>query len=88
MTQEFEFIVDEEGRELCEEIISEMLRLFGFSRHEAVGRLNRLWRGNDFEGPDDIRYHETPEFWARDISYGHNSFWWTNPPDLKPLPYP
>ena len=42
----------------------------------------------DFLDEDDLRYHETPTFWAHDIYYGADSYWWNNPPNLKPKPFP
>jgi hypothetical protein len=38
-------------------------------------------------------YHEEPEFWAKDIYWGHSSYWWLSTeerqnkglPELKPV---
>ena len=87
MSSRFEFQVDAESEEFCNEIVNEMIKHFGIPESEAIGRINQLWKGHDFEGQDDIRYHEPPEFWAYDIYYGGDSYWWLNPPDLKPKPY-
>lgn len=83
----FEFEVDAEAQDFCCLIVSELVRNFGIDSSEALGRLNRAWRGISIVG-DDIVYHEDEEFWAFNIYYGHDSFWWQNPPELKPLPYP
>ncbi len=87
MTGKYEFHVDDEARSFCDAIVAGMMRRFSIDEPEAVGRLNRLWRGVDFVA-DDLRYHETEEFWASDVYYGHGSGWWTNPPGLTPLAYP
>jgi hypothetical protein len=83
----FEFLVDDKSRAFCDEIIREMQSRLGVTESEALGRMNQLWKGVDFEG-DDLRFHETADFWAMDIYYGHGSFWWTQPPGLKPIPFP
>jgi len=87
MTAKYEFSVDDDARSFCDRIVAEMMKIFSISEEEAVGRINRQWREVDFV-PDDLRYHESEEFWANDIYYGHGSFWWTNPPGLRPTPYP
>ena len=84
---DFAFFTDSRSRHFCESIASEMSALFGISAEEAVGRINRAWSGLSIIG-DDIVHHEDEEFWAFNIYYGHDSFWWKNPPDLKPLPFP
>ena len=87
MSRRFLFQVDARGRAFCDRIADEMIRRFGISEDEALGRINELWRGVDFE-PQDLRYHETEEYWANDVYFGHGSLWWMNPPNLKPVPYP
>ena len=88
MTNNYSFKVNEESSIFCNDIVSEMTRLFGISSSEAVGRINRQWDGVDFLAKDDLRYHETIEFWANTIYYGADSYWWINPPNLKPKPFP
>lgn len=83
---DFSLTTDPEDAELCREIVADMVRLFQVSEAEAIGRMNDAWRGVDFE-PDDLRHHETAEYWANTIYYGKGSAWWTNPPNLTPLPY-
>ena len=87
MTRAYAFKVDSEAESLCDQIIDEMVAGLGLTEAEAIGRLNRAWGGNDFR-KQDIRYHETPEFWAKDIYFGPGSKWWTNPPGLTPKPFP
>lgn len=87
MTRAYSFGVDVEARAFCDEILNAMARLHGVSEAEALGRINRQWGGLAFE-KEDIRYHETAEFWASDILYGHGSYWWRHPPNLKPTPFP
>jgi hypothetical protein len=87
MTALYEFVMDDQARAFCDEIATHMLRDFGVSQAEAIGRINRQWRGVDF-GDEDLRYHETAEFWAYDIYYGASSYWWKKPAGLTPLPYP
>ena len=84
----FEFVTDEESEEFCIEIAKKMIELFGISMDEAMGRINRCWEGLEIVG-DDLIYHEDEEYWAKNIYYGKNSFWWLKEgsEDLKPLPY-
>ena len=74
-----------ESVDFCEEVLAAMVTKLDVSRGEALLRLNKRWAGVDFE-EDDLRYHESPEFWAQDIYYGHDSLWWQEPSDLAPLP--
>ena len=85
---QFEFETDDKSRTFIEDIVKEMMDLFSITRDEAVGRMNRLWRGQSFGGPEEVIFHEDEEYWAKTIYYGKESLWWKNPPDLKPLPYP
>ncbi len=84
--REFTFKTDEQSRDYCELILQEMVQLFGISEEEALVRMNRTWRGLEFLGDNDLIYHEDEEYWANNIYYGKDSMWWTDPPDLKPLP--
>lgn len=82
----FLFETDSESEAFCERIAQEMVRLFGISPDEAVGRINNAWKGLSIVG-DDLIYHETEEYWANNIYYGKESEWWLSPPGLKPRPY-
>jgi hypothetical protein len=87
MKEEFEFATDARSFAFCGAIVDRMVALFGITRDEAVGRLNRDWKGQGITGPSDIVYHEDEDYWARTIYYGAGSNWWLNPPNLKPRPY-
>jgi hypothetical protein len=82
--EEFKFPLDKESYRYCLEIVDEMIRQFGISKEEAIGRINHEWSGAEFIGDDHVYYHEDPDEWAKDIFYGKDSFWWKNPPNLKP----
>ena len=71
-------------------IVVEMIKLFGISRDEALGRINRHWKGVSFEDQQDIDglTNELPDYWARRIYYGPNAKWWLDDQDIKPLSYP
>ena len=84
---EFNFKTDSSSKEYCEEIILEMTSLFGITEVEAYTRINELWSGVEIVGEDDLIYHEDPDYWAKDICYGHDSEWWLDEANakLKPL---
>lgn len=84
----FEFRTDNESETYCLDIVREMNRLFAISENEAIGRMNRAWKGIEFIGSDDLIYHEDEKYWANTIYYGKDSYWWMNPPNLEPLPWP
>ncbi|MEO8068888.1 MAG: hypothetical protein ABI599_14420 [Flavobacteriales bacterium] len=88
MTKEYQFTTDEESRAFCDEVVEIMKQTFGIADEEAVGRMNRLWKGGSFLGPEDMLYHEEPDYWAHNIYYGADSRWWLGPTGLKPLPFP
>ena len=84
----FSFKTSAESEAYCREIISEMVRLFGITPEEAIGRMNRLWHGQDLSGEYDEIFRDYPETLAKDIYYGHGIWWQTPPNELKPRPYP
>lgn len=84
----FSFETDRDGREYCEEIVGVMVALFEIPEDEALGRLNRFWKGKPIVGEHDMVYHREPEYWAKTIYYGKDSFWWMEGAELRPLPYP
>ena len=88
MKSDYEFITDSLSEAYMDKIADDMVRLFGISPAEAVGRINRHWRGRTFTGKLDLIYHETSDNWANSIYYGHDSRWWAKPPGLAPLPFP
>ena len=88
MSHSYSFKVNKRSKIFCDKLVSRMISLFGISESEAVGRINHQWDGNNFLADKDLRYHETIEFWANTIYYGADSYWWLNPSDLKPKPFP
>jgi hypothetical protein len=69
MKERFEFTTDVDLTAFCEAIVNRMVSLFGITFDEAVGRLNRDWKGLNITG-DDVIYHETKDYWAKTIYYG------------------
>jgi len=69
------FTTDAESSAACWEIVDELQRLFGVSREEAIGRINRQWNGQEIVG-QDIVYHGTLDYWVHVMYYGADSFWW------------
>ncbi|MFI6042299.1 hypothetical protein ACIA8C_11730 [Nocardia sp. NPDC051321] len=62
-----------------------MIAIFGISEDEAVVRINARFVGQTLTG-DDIIFHEEAGFWARDIMYGPESFWWNDEAAAKVIP--
>ena len=85
--QEYQFGVNDEAESFCDQIVGRVVQLFGITEDEAVGRMNRQWRGLDFE-KEDLRYHQLPDDWAGDLYYGADSYWWMKPAGLHAKPYP
>ncbi len=83
----FLFVTDKNSEEFCLLIAHKMVELFGISKEEAIGRINRDWKGQEIVGMDVI-YHEDEEYWAKEIYYGHDSRWWKGETGLKPSSYP
>ena len=87
---------DPEALAFCEEIADRMELAYDIPRAEAVARINRQWSepGESGRVPRiwivglDLLYHETADYWAADIYYGHDSFWWLPDADPQPLPPP
>jgi hypothetical protein len=84
----FKFETDAESRAFVEEVVSKIVELFGVSLEEALGRVNRHWKGLRLVGPDLMIYHESPQALAKFIYYGPDVSWWKGEEGLKPLPYP
>lgn len=83
----FAFQTDDHTKYACEEIVGEMVKLFGISTDEAIARINEAWDGLSIIGPDDLIFHETTGYWAHNIYYGKDSRWWLFPEGLEPRPY-
>lgn len=92
----WQFVTDAKSDAFCREIAAELVRLFGVSEAEAVGRINRGWRGLSIVGELNIVYHETPDHWAHLMYFGPDSYWWITGGKREqlglgpvvPLPYP
>ncbi|MDQ0112540.1 hypothetical protein [Paenibacillus harenae] len=89
----FRFKTTQKSESYCINIVSYMIEEFGINEEEAVGRINNMWGGIDWN--DDIesenydsRYHELPRDWAYIIYFGHESQWWRrDKSELTPRPY-
>lgn len=87
---------DNQALAFCEKIADKMAGAYNIPRAEAVARINRQWSEPAAAGRVpriwivglDLLYHETPDYWAADIYYGHDSFWWLPDADPQPLPPP
>jgi hypothetical protein len=88
--ENLDFATNEETNAYCLEIVSSMTTLFGIKQSEAIGRINRKWRGMEFVEKEDVAalLHETPGDWARIIYFGPSVNWWEDPASLEPVPYP
>lgn len=70
-------LLDDKAQEFCEGIVSEMISLFSISEDEAITRVNCQWSHLEGIGSDkELIYHEDEKFWAHDIYYGSDSYWW------------
>lgn len=72
----FKFQTDEESYEFCVNIAKRMTELFSIPFEQAVEKINDRWAGQDALGSTCLIYHETEEYWAKDIYYGPSSNWW------------
>ncbi len=72
---EFLMETSEDTSCLLQEIVDEMISMFGISRREAVARVNRQWKGMDLSGEDEIILHEDAYYWCLAIYYGVVSDW-------------
>jgi hypothetical protein len=73
MKEKLDFETDRQSAEFCELIASRMTALFGISSEEAIGRINRDWRGQKIVG-NDIIYHEDEDYWAKTIYSSRSEF--------------
>jgi hypothetical protein len=93
---EFPCAGDVEAMRFCREVTANMVRRFGISRREAVGRVNRQWSEPNAGGVAprvwivglDLAYHDTAEQWASKIYFGDQPRWWDPDADLEPVPPP
>jgi hypothetical protein len=71
----YKFETDDEGERLCYQIYMAMMSLFGISKEEAIARINQEWESKSLTKTSAI-YHIVPEEWAKNIYWGHDSYWW------------
>ena len=71
----YKFPTDDEGERFCYQIYMEMMSQFGMSKEEAIARINQHWEKRSLVGMSTV-YHRTPEYWAKEIYWGHDSYWW------------
>jgi hypothetical protein len=70
-------LLDSAAQEFCEGIVCEMVSLFSITEEEAISRINTQWSHlESLGGDEELIYHEDEKFWAQDIYYGPDSFWW------------
>lgn len=61
----FSFRTDAEAEQYCQEILDILTGHYRLSPSEALHLLNTGWKGQDFLGPLDLRYHKgDPGAWA------------------------
>ncbi len=72
---EFGFASDDESLVYLRCIIEEMMRRFGITREECIGRINQAWSHWPSVTGDYELYRKKPGYWAHDVMFGHNSFW-------------
>ncbi|MCF2855902.1 hypothetical protein L1286_00335 [Pseudoalteromonas sp. SMS1] len=66
-----------EAQEFCEKIVNEMVSLFGITEAEAIARVNFQWAHiESIGGHEELIYHEDEVFWANDIYFGPEAYWW------------
>ena len=68
-------------------VVSVLIRDFGVTEEEAVGRVNRTFGGHDVIG-DKYLTHEWAKDTAYQIYYGPNQMYWKPDAALTPVPYP
>ena len=71
----YKFTTDDEGERFCYQIYMAMMSQFGISKEEAIARINQEWEKRSLVG-QSIAYHKVPEEWAKEIYWGHDSYWW------------
>lgn len=79
-----------EATAYLQRIADEMVTIFGMSRNEAIGRINRRWSGRSIRNPNDVMMllHRDLDWWAKTVVYGIDSEWWRDEANATPLPFP
>lgn len=92
MESELKFIfklLDDEATQFCEDIVKEMVSLLSITEDEALKRVNSHWSHLEvIGGLDELIYHEKPSFWAQEIYYGSDSYWWIGEEKRKKMGLP
>jgi hypothetical protein len=87
---EFDFVAREDALAFVGQILDEMRTQFGIDDEEALGRINRQWKGMSFESQADVDTltHERAADWARIIYYGPSARWWDESARPTPVAFP
>lgn len=99
MTERWRIAANAEAEQFLNAIATELQTMFNISPAEARGRIEKGWQhlpDSSLGGPDELIYHETPDFWACHFYWGGNSKWWVSDadrdrqhlPPLLPTPFP
>jgi|HubBroStandDraft_4_1064222.scaffolds.fasta_scaffold1911616_2 hypothetical protein len=83
----FAFATNPELDDYFNEVVDVMMKDFGIPEDEALGRLNKVYKGYDAIG-DTTLMHEWPKKLAYTIYYGPDQTFWKPGTVLTPLPYP
>ena len=63
----FAFQTNGHSHKYCENIVLAISALYGTSQSESLEKINTVWHGQDFLDDDDVRYHETYDYWANTV---------------------
>ena len=74
---DFTFDADERAKSYGLKIARAMVRLFDIPLSEAIGRINRDFKGKKIFGPNQF-YRRDSEEWARRIYYEPGTYWWVD----------
>ena len=66
----FAFAKDPEAEQFVQDILGLLTTRYQLSIDEATSRINSLWRDTVLSGPDQVAYHEPPDFWAERFYFG------------------
>ena len=77
MMDNYTFLTDEESHAYCDEIVEQMMAIYGIERSRCVAVLNYQFQHS---GWHEIYYHESPQQWAEFIcenpeSRGYNALY-------------
>ncbi|TDF35465.1 hypothetical protein EYS14_18780 [Alteromonadaceae bacterium M269] len=75
---EFTFETDKESYEFCIDVIKTLSHGFGMSENDALTLINKEWRHIGFFNKEHVFHHESAEYFANELFFGHDSYWWLN----------